>query len=154
MQIAKERREAKSKGERGRYIKLNEDFQRTARRDKKAFFNKQCIKLEENNRRGKTRDLFRKIGDIKGTFCPKMGTIKDINRRDLVDAEEIKESWKELHKKDPNEPDDYNGMLRHPEPDILESEVKWALGSTAINKANGCYGIPVKLFKILKDDGV
>ena len=95
LQIAKERREAKSKGERERYIKLNEDFQRTARRDKKAFFNKQCIKLEENNRRGKTRDLFRKTGDIKGTFFPKMGTIKDINERDLVDAEEIKKRYKE-----------------------------------------------------------
>ena len=91
LQIAKERREAKSKGESERYIKLNEDFQRTARRDKKAFFNKQCIKLEENNRRGKTRDLFRKTGDIKGTFCPKMSTIKDRIGRNLVDAEEIKE---------------------------------------------------------------
>ena len=95
MQIAKERREAKSKGERGRYIKLNEDFQRTARRDKKAFFNKQCIKLEENNRRGKTRDLFRKIVDNKGTFYPQMATITDSKSRDLVDAEEIKKRWKE-----------------------------------------------------------
>ena len=128
LQIAKERREAKSKGERERYIKLNEDFQRTARRDKKAFFNKQCIKLEENNRRGKTRDLFRKIGDIKGTFCPKMGTIKDRNGRDLVDAEEIKKRWKEcaeeLYKKDLNEPDNYNGVVSYLKPDILKSEVK------------------------------
>ena len=83
-----------------------------------------------------------------------MGTIKAINRRDLVDAEEIKESWKELHKKHPNEPDDYNGVLSHPEPAILESEVKWALGSTAVNKASGCYGIPVELFKSLKDDAI
>ena len=95
MQIAKERREAKSKGERGRYIKLNEDFQRTARRDKKAFFNKQCIKLEENSRMEKARDLFRKTVNIKGTFCPKMGTIRDRNIGDLVDTEEIKKRWEE-----------------------------------------------------------
>ena len=85
----------KSKGERERYIQLNTNFQRTAWRNKKAFFNEQCIKLEEKNRRGKTRDLFRKIGDIKGTFCPKMDTIKDRNVRDLVDTEEIKKRWKE-----------------------------------------------------------
>ena len=84
----------KSKGERKRCIQLNTDFQNTAQRDKKAFFNEQCIKLEENNRRGKTRDLFRKIGNIKGIFCPKIGTIKDSNGRDLVDAEEIKKRWK------------------------------------------------------------
>ena len=89
LQIAKERREAKSKGERERYIQLNADFQRTAWRDKKFFLNEQCIKLEENNRRGRTSDLFRKMGDIKGTFCPKMGTIKDRNGRDLVDAEMV-----------------------------------------------------------------
>ena len=77
----------KSKGEKERYIKLNTDFQRTAQREKKAFFSEQCIKLEENNRRGKTEDLFRKVGDIKGAFCPKMSMIKDINCRDLVDAE-------------------------------------------------------------------
>ena len=85
---------------------------------------------------GKTRDLFRKIGDIKRTFCPKMGTIKDINGRDLVVPEEIKKRWKEymeeLYKKDPNEPDCYDGVVSHPEPDILETELKWALGSTAV----------------------
>ena len=95
LQITKERREAISKGERERYIQLNADFQRTAWSNKKAFFNEQCIKLEENNRRGKRRDLFRKTGDTKGTFCPKMGTIKDINEGDLVDAEEIKKRYKE-----------------------------------------------------------
>ena len=79
----------KSKGERESYIQLIAEFQRTARRDKKAFFNEQCIKLEENNRKGKTRDLLRKIGDIKGLFCPKMGTVKDRNGRDLVDAEMV-----------------------------------------------------------------
>ena len=96
--------------------------------DKKAFFKEQGIKLEENNRRGKTRDLFRKIGDIKGTFCPKTGTIEDINGRDLVDAEEIKKRWEEymeeLYNKDPDEVDDYNGVVSYPEPDILESVVK------------------------------
>ena len=95
LQIAKERREVKSKGERERYIPLNAEFRRKARRDEKAFFNEQCIKLEENNRRRKTRDLFRKIGHIKETFCPKMDTVKDINSRDLVDAEEIKKRCKE-----------------------------------------------------------
>ena len=95
LQITEERREATSEEERERYTQLNAKNQRTAWRDKKAFFNEQCIKLEENNRWGKTRDLFRKTGDIKGTFFPKMGTIKDINERDLVDAEEIKKRYKE-----------------------------------------------------------
>ena len=93
-----ERREVKSKGERERQIQLKTELQRTAQRSKKAFFNEQCIKLEENNRRGKISDLFRKIGDIKGTFNPKMGTIKDRNSRDLADAEEIKKRWKDTQK--------------------------------------------------------
>ena len=88
LQVAEERK-VKSKGERESYIQLIAEFQRTAQRDKKAFFNEQCIKLEENNRKGKTRDLLRKIGDIKGLFCPKMGTVKDRNGRDLVDAEMV-----------------------------------------------------------------
>ena len=128
LQIAKERREAKSKGERERYIQLNADFQRTAWRDKKSFLNEQCIKLEGNNGRGKTRDLFWKIGDSKGTFCLKMGAIKTKNSRDQVDAEEIKKRWEEymeeLYNKDPDEADDYNGVVSYPEPDILESVVK------------------------------
>ena len=90
LQIVEEQREVKTKGERGRYIQLNTEFQRTARREKKAFFNEQCLTIEEDNKRGKTRDRFRKIGNIKGAFHPKMGTIKDKNGRDLVDAEEIK----------------------------------------------------------------
>ena len=102
-----EQREVKSKGERERSIQLNAEFQRIARRDKKALFNEQCLIIEENNKRGKTRDLFRKIGNIKGAFCPKMGTIKDKNGRDLVDTEEIRKRWKEyeeeLYKKDLNE---------------------------------------------------
>ena len=94
LQIAEER-EVKSKGERESYTQLNIEFHRIARRDKKALFNEQCREVEESNRRGKTRDLFRKIGNITGTFHPKMGTIKDRNDRDLVEAEEIKKIWKE-----------------------------------------------------------
>ena len=105
--IAEEQREAKSKGERERSIQLSAEFQRIARRDKKALFNEQCLIIEENNKRGKTRGLFKKIGNIKGAFCPKMGTIKDKNGRDLVDTEEIRKTWKEyeeeLYKKYLNE---------------------------------------------------
>ena len=90
LQIVKEWREEKSKGERETHIQLNARFQKIARRDKKAFFNEQCLIIEENNKRGKTRSHFRKTGNIKGAFCPKAGTIKDKNDRDLVDAEEIK----------------------------------------------------------------
>ena len=123
LQITEKRREVKRKGERERYIQLNAVFQRIARRDK-DFFNEQCIQLEENSRRGKTTELFRKIGNIKGAFHPKMGTIKDKNGRNLGDTEEIKKRWKEymeeLYKKDINEPDCYDGVVSHPEPDILE----------------------------------
>ena len=116
----KERIKVKSKGERERYIQLNSDFQRTAQRDKKAFFNEQCVKLEGHSRRGKPRG--RKIGNIKGAFFPKMDTIKDINGRDLLDAEEIKKRGKadmeELYKKDPNELDYYDAVVSHPELDI------------------------------------
>ena len=158
LQIVEERRETKSKGERETYSRLNTEFKRTASRDKKAFFNEQSIKLAENNRRGKTRDLFRKTGNIKGIFHPKIGTIKDRKSRDLVNAEEIKkrrkEYMEELYKKDLNELDYYDAVVSHPEPDILEREVKWALGSTAVNKASGCDGIPVELFKTLKDDTI
>jgi len=134
----------------------------TAWREKKFFFNEQCIKLEENGRRGKIRDLLSKIGDIRKMFCPKMGTIKDKNSRDLVDAEEIKKRWKEymeeLYNKDPDEvhpnPDDYQGVVSYPEPDIMESVVKWALESTSVNKVSGCDRILVELFKTLKDDSM
>ena len=145
----------KSKGERKRYVQLNAQFQTTARGDKQGFFNEQCIKLEENNWRGKTRDLFRKIGDIKGIFHQKMGTIKDRNCGCLGDTEEIKKRGKEyieLCKKDLNDLVYYDGVVSHPDPDILECEGKWTLGSTAVNKASGCDGIPVELFKTLKDD--
>ena len=148
----------KSKGERERYIQLNTEFQRIVKRDKKAFFDEQCLIIEGNNKRGKTRDLFRKTGNIKEEFHPKVGTIKGKNGRDQVDAEEIKKRWKvymeELYKKDLNEPDYYDGVVSHPEPDILECEVELALGNTAVSKASECDGIPVELFKTIKDDSI
>ena len=105
---------------------------------------------------GKTRDLFKKVGAIKGMFHEKMGMIKDKNGKDLTEAEEIKKRWqeytKELYKKSPNDLDNRNGMVTHLEPDILECEVKWALGNITMNKASRGNGIPVELFKILKDD--
>ena len=134
------------------------DFQRIARRDKKAFFNDQCKETEENNRMGKTRDLFKKIRDTKGTFHPKMGTIKDRNGMNLTEAEGIKKRWQEyteeLYKKELHDPDNHDGVITHLEPDILEFEIKWALGGITTNKASGSYGIPVELFQILKDDAV
>ncbi|KAF7254638.1 Craniofacial development protein 2, partial [Varanus komodoensis] len=160
LQIAEERREAKGKGERERYTQFNAEFQRIARRDKNAFLNEQCKEIEENNRIGRTRDLFKKIGDVKGTFHAKMGMIKDQNDRDLTEAEEIKKRWQdyteELYKKELNIPDnhDHNGVVTDLEPDILECEVKWALGSLSNNKASGGDSIPAELFKILKDDAV
>ena len=121
LQIAVKRREAKSKGEKERYSHLNAEFQRIARRDKKAF---QCKEIEENNRMGKTRDLFKKIRDTKGTFQAKMGSIKDRNGMDLTEAEDIKKRWQEyteeLFKKDLHDPDNHDGMITHLEPDILE----------------------------------
>ena len=153
-QIAEERRQAESKGERERYIQLSAKFQRTAWKDKKAFFNEQCKQIEENNRKGNTRDLFKKTGNIKGTFHPKMGKIKDRKSKDLIETEEIKKRRKtyrkELYKKDLNDLDNQDGLVSHSEPDILEYEVKWALGSNATNKASGGDEIPVDLFKILK----
>ena len=125
LQIAVKRREAKSKGEKERYKHLNAEFQRIARRDKKAFFSNQCKGIEENNRMGKTRDLFKKIRDTKGTFHAKMGSIKDRNDRDLTEADDIKKRWQEnteLCKKDLHDPDNHDGVITqtHLEPDILE----------------------------------
>ena len=152
------RREAKSKGEKERYKHLNAEFQRIARRDKKAFFSDQCKEIQENNRMGKTRDLFKKIRDTKETFHAKMGSIRDINGRNLTEAKDIKERWQEytaeLYKKDLHNPDNHDGVITHLEPDILECEVKWALGSITANKASGGDEIPVELFQILKDDAV
>ena len=155
LQTAEKRKEAKGKGEKERHNNLNAEFQRTPRRDKKpsSVIN---ADIKENNRMGKTRDLFKKIRDTKGTFHTKMGTIKERNGRDLTEAEDIKKRWQEyteLYKKDLHEPDNHNGVITHLEPDILECKVKWALGSITTNKASEGDGIPVELFQILKDDG-
>ena len=138
---------------------MNADFQRIARRNKKAFLSDQCKEIEENNNTmGNTRDLFKKIRDIKGTFHTKMGSIKDRNGMDLREAEDIKKRWQEyteeLYKKDLHDPDNHNDVITHLEQDILECEVKWALKSITTNKASGGDGIPVELFQILKDDAV
>ena len=152
------RREVKSKREKERHTHLNAEFQRIARRDKKDFLSDQCKEIEENNRMGKTRDFFKKIRATKGIFHAKMGSIKDRNGRDLTEAEDIKERWQEyteeLYKKDLHNPDNHYGAITHLEPDFLECEVKWALGSITTNKASGSDGIPVELFQILKDDAV
>ena len=128
LQIAEKRREMKGKGEKERYIHLNAEFQKTARRDKKALLSDQCKKIEENNKMGKTRDLFKKFRDTKGTFHKNMGTIKDRNCMELTEAEDIKKRWqeytKEPYKKDLNDPDNHDGVITHLEPDILECEVK------------------------------
>ena len=131
---------------------MNAEFQRIARRDKKVFLSDQCKEIGEKNRIGKTRDLFKKIRDTRGTLHAKMGSIKDRNGMDLTEAEDIKsqEYTEELHKKDLHDPDNHNGMITHLEPDILECKVKWALGSIT----SGGDGIPVELFQILKDDAV
>ena len=130
LQIAEKWREAKGKGEKERYTHLNAEFQRTARRDKKVFLNDQCKEIEESNRMGKTRDLFKKIRDTKGAFHAKMGTIKDRNGMDLTEAEDIKKRWQEyteeLYKKDLNDRDNHDSVITHLEPDILECKVKWA----------------------------
>ena len=138
----------KSKGEKERYKHLNAEFQRIARRDKKAFFSDQDKEVEESNRIRKTRDLFKKIRDAKGTFHAKMGFIKDRNCMDLTEAEDIKKRWQEnteeLYKKDLQDPDNHHGVITHLEPDILECEVKWNLESITTNKASGGDGIDRK----------
>ena len=118
----------------------------------------ECKEIEEKNIMGETRDLFKKIRDTKGTLHAKMGTIKGRNSMDLIEAENIKKRWQEyteeLHKNDLNDPKNHDGVITHIEPDILEWEVKWALGSNTMNKASGRDEIPVELFQILKDDAV
>ena len=127
LQIAEKRREAKGMVKE-RYTHLNAKFQRIARRDKKAFLSDQCKEIEENNGMGKTRDLFKKIRDTKGTFHATMGTMKDVNGKDLTEAENIKKRWQEyteeLYKKDLHDPDNHDGVITQLEPDILECEVK------------------------------
>ena len=137
LQIAVKRGEAKSKGEKERYMHLNAEFQRRARRDKKAFLNDQCKEIEGNNSMGKTRDLFKKTRDTKGPFHAKMGTIKVRNCMDLTEPEDIKK-WQEytekLYKKDLHSPENHNGVITHLESDILEYKVKCALGSITTNR--------------------
>ena len=127
LEIAVKRREAKRKGEKERYKHLNAEFQRITKRDKKAFFSDQYKEIEENNIILKTRHLFKKIRDTKGTFHAKLGTIKDRKGGDLTEAEDIKKRWQEyteeLYKKDLHDPDNHDGVITHLEPDILECEV-------------------------------
>ena len=134
----------KSKEKKERCIHLNAEFPRIARRDKKAFLSDQCKEIEENNRIGKTRDLFKKIRDTEGTFHPKMGTIKDRNGMDLTEGKDIKKRWQEyteeIYKKDLHDPDNHDGVITDLERDILECEVKWALErdrkSTRLNSSH------------------
>ena len=139
------RREAKGKGEKKRYTHLNAEFQRIARRDKKAFLSDKCKEIEENNRMGKTRDLFKNIRDTKGILHAKMGSIKDRNGMDQTEAEDIKKRWQEyteeLYKKDLHDPDNHDAVTIHLEADNLVCKVKWALGSITMNKASGGDGI-------------
>ena len=140
----------KGRGERERYTQLNAEFQRIAKRDKKAFLRKQCEDIEENNRMGKTRDLFKKTRDTQGTSHAKMDTIKDRNGRDLTEAEDIKKRWQEyteLYRKDLHDPDNHDCVIIHLEPDILKCKVKWSLGSIIMNKASGVDGISLSYFK-------
>ena len=128
----------RSKGERGRYKHLNAEFQRIAKRDKKAFLSDQCKEIEENNRMAKTKDLFKKYRDTKGIFHAKMGSIKERNDMDLTEAEDIKKRWQdyteEAYKKDLHDPDNHDDVITDLEPDILECEVKWALESMTTKK--------------------
>ena len=147
LQIAVKRREAKGKEEKERYIHLNAESLRD-----------QCKEIEENNRMEKIRDLLKKIRDSKGTFHAKNGTVKDRNGMDLTEVENIKQRWqeytKEIYKKDLHDPDNHDAVITHLEPDILECEIKWALGSITMNKVSGDDGIPFECFQILKDDAV
>jgi len=158
LQIAEKRRDMKGKGEKEKYTCLNAEVQRIARRDNKAFLSDQCKETEENNRMGRTRELLKNIRDMKGIFHANMGTIKDRNCMDLTEAEDIKkrgqEYTEELYKKDLHDPNNHDGVIIHLEPDILESKVKWALGSITTNKASGGDGNPAELFQVLKNDAV
>ena len=152
-----EKKRSKRQRRKGQIYYLNTVFQRVARRGKKVFLSDQCKEIEENNRMGKTRDFLKKIRDTKGTFHAKMGSIKDRNGMDLTEAEDIKkwqECTEELYKKDLYDPDNHDGVITYLQPDILECEVKWVLGSITKNEASGDGGIPVELFQIVKDDAV
>ena len=151
LQIAVKRREVKSKGEKERYKQQNAEFQRIPRRDKKAFLSDQCKEIEENNRMGKTRDLFKKTRNFKGTFHTKMGTIKDRNGMDLTEAEDVKKRWQEhteeLYKKDLHDPDNHDAVITHLEPDILECEVKRGFGASLQTKLVEVMEFQMRYFK-------
>ena len=146
-----EKKRSEKQRRKGKYKHLNAEFQRIARRDKKTFFSDQCKEIEENNRMGKTRDLFKNIRDTKGTLHAQMGSIKDRNGMDLTETEDIKKRWQEyteeLYKKELHDQDNHDNVITHLEPDILECEVKRALESISTNKASGGGGIPVELFQ-------
>ena len=154
LQIAEKRREVKGKGEKERYIHLNAEFQRIARRDKTSSAKKQKKTIEW----GRLEISSRKLEIPREHFMQRWGSIKDRNGMDLTEAEDIKNKWQEymeeLYKKDLHDPDNHDSVITHLEPDILECEVKWALESMATNRASGGDGIPVELFQILKDDAV
>ena len=154
LQIAVKRREAKSNRGKERYNHLNAEFQSIAKRDEKAFLSDQCKEIEENNRMGKTRELFKIIKDTKETFHAKMGSIKDRNAMDLTEAEDMKKRWQEytekLYKKELHDPDNHDGVITDLEPDILECEVKSALGSMTTNNASGGDEFQMSYFKSLK----
>ena len=159
LQIFEKRRKAKGKWKKERYTHLNAEFQRIAQRDKKAFLRDQCKEIEENGKIWKQEISSRKLEMPRKHFIQtNKGIIKDRNSMDVTEAEDIKKRWQEyteeLYKKDLNEPEYHDDMITHPEPDILEWEVKWALEWFTTNKANGGDGIPVELFQILKDDAV
>ena len=155
-----EKKRGKRQRRKAKIYPFDAEFQIIATRDKKAFLSNQCKEVEENNRMGKTRDIFKKMRDTKGTFHAKLGSIKDRNGMDLAEAEDIKKRWQEyteeLYKKDLHDPDNHKGVITHThlQPDILECEVRRALGSITRNKTSGGDGIPVELFQILKDDAV
>ena len=154
LQTPEKRREVKGKEEMERYTQVNAEFQRVARREKKDFLSEQCKEIEENNRMGRTRDLFKKTRDTKGAMQGWHN--KDRNGKDLTEEEEIKkrgQEYTELYKKDLHDPDNHNGVITHLEP-YLECKVKWASRSITTNKASGGDGIPVELLQILKDDAV
>ena len=151
------KRELISKGEKERYKHVNVEFQRIGSRENKAFLSEQCKEIEENNRMGKTRDLFKKITDTMGTYHAEMGSTKDRNHMDLTEQKILRRGGKNIQnctKKDLHDPDNHDGVIAQLEPDILECEVKWALESITTNKASGSNAIPVDLFQILKDDVV
>ena len=158
LQTAERRKEVKGKGEKERYTHLNAEFHTIARGDKKAFLGNQCKEIQESDRTGKTRDLFKKIRDTKGTFHAKLASIKDRNGVDLTEGEDIKKRWQEyteeLNRKCLHDIDNHDDVITHLDPDILESKVKWALESITTNKAGGSDGIPIELFQILKDNAV